>query len=79
MTYIVESATETGANLKYWSCVSDEWVADIEEASTFRELELAEIWASDWQDFYDVKGIGRFTNITEKAESLFDVDSAGSE
>ena len=63
--YIVESVGETGRNVKYWSCTLDEWVTDIEEASKFNNQELAQVWADDWQDFYDVKGYGRYTNIVE--------------
>lgn len=63
--YIVESATETGTDVEYWSCTVDEWTTDIEEASKFNTAELAQVWADDWQDFYSVKGIRRFTNIKE--------------
>jgi len=63
--YIVESATETGLSVEYWNLDRRAWVADAALATKFNELELAERWADDWQDFYAMKGYGRYTNIME--------------
>jgi len=64
-SFIVESATETGRSIEYWSLTRNEWVADAALATKFNEVELAERWADDWQDFYAMKGYGRYTNIVE--------------
>lgn len=64
MTYFVESATETGAQVAYLNCKGGQkWTDDLAEASRFQTLELAEQLASDWQDFYTMKGINRLTNV----------------
>ena len=81
--YIVESATETGNGIKYLNCrTSQTWVDDIEEASRFVTLELAEQLANDWSDHFAMKGMGRYANVTTEEDARFclaDVDSQWSE
>jgi len=68
MTYYVESATENGTQIAYLNVQTHQkWTDDITQASQFVTSELAEQLADDWQDFYAVKGIQRFTNVGEKA------------
>ena len=68
--FIVESATDTGSNVKYLSCKGGQhWVTDANEASRFLTSELAEQLADDWQDFYAMRGYGRLTNIVEVNQS----------
>ena len=68
MTYFVESATENGTQVAYLTCVGGQkWTDDLAEASQFETLEMAEQLANDWQDFYAMKGINRFTNVDQKA------------
>jgi len=65
-SFIVESAFENGSKVKYLSCKGGQhWVDNTQDASTFLTFELAEQLANDWQDFYAMKGYGRYTNIME--------------